>query len=90
VLNPAPRVVVVGGSLGGLFHAIALRAIGCEVEVFEKSAGLLHDRGALRGWGPDQLDSGRRLREFGKRLGIAPNAGVDSPGASETRGDAGG
>ena len=46
MLNRAPRVVVVGGSLGGLFHAIALRSLGCEVEVFEKSAGLLNDRGA--------------------------------------------
>lgn len=40
------RVVVVGGSLGGLFHAIALRSFGCEVKVYEKSAGLMHDRGA--------------------------------------------
>lgn len=42
----APRVIVVGGSLGGLFNAIALRSVGCEVEVFEKSSGLLKDRGA--------------------------------------------
>jgi 2-polyprenyl-6-methoxyphenol hydroxylase-like FAD-dependent oxidoreductase len=46
VLNPAPRVVVVGGSLSGLFHAIALRSLGCGVEVFVKSAGLMNDRGA--------------------------------------------
>ena len=43
--GPAPKVVVVGGSLGGLFDAIALRAVGCEVEVYEKSSGLMHDRG---------------------------------------------
>jgi 2-polyprenyl-6-methoxyphenol hydroxylase-like FAD-dependent oxidoreductase len=42
----APKVVVVGGSLGGLFNAIALRTLGCEVEVFEKSSGLMKDRGA--------------------------------------------
>src|SRR5438067_13329711 len=42
----APKVVVVGGSLGGLFNAIALRSLGCEVEVFEKSSGLMKDRGA--------------------------------------------
>src|SRR5271155_3566103 len=41
-----PKVVVVGGSLGGLFNAIALRTLGCEVEVFEKSSGLMKDRGA--------------------------------------------
>src|SRR6266436_5979360 len=42
----APRVVVVGGSLGGLFNAIALRSLGFRVEVFEKSSGLMKDRGA--------------------------------------------
>ena len=41
-----PKVVVVGGSLGGLFNTIALRSLGCEVEVFEKSSGLMKDRGA--------------------------------------------
>src|ERR1700676_4998555 len=42
----ALKVVVVGGSLGGLFDAIALRSLGCEVDVFEKSSGLMKDRGA--------------------------------------------
>jgi 2-polyprenyl-6-methoxyphenol hydroxylase-like FAD-dependent oxidoreductase len=42
----APKVVVVGGSLGGLFDAIALRSLGCEVDVYEKSSGLMKDRGA--------------------------------------------
>ena len=42
----APKVIVVGGSLGGLFNAIALRSLGCEVDVFEKSSGLMKDRGA--------------------------------------------
>ena len=49
VLNgnaPALKVVVVGGSLGGLFNAIALRSLGCEVDVYEKSSGLMQDRGA--------------------------------------------
>jgi 2-polyprenyl-6-methoxyphenol hydroxylase-like FAD-dependent oxidoreductase len=44
--GPAPKIVVIGGSLGGLFDAIALRSLGCEVEVYEKSSGLMHDRGA--------------------------------------------
>jgi len=44
--GPALKVVVAGGSLGGLFNAIALRSLGCEVEVFEKSSGLMKDRGA--------------------------------------------
>jgi 2,6-dihydroxypyridine 3-monooxygenase len=42
----ALKVVVVGGSLGGLFHAIVLRSLGYEVEVFEKSSELMKDRGA--------------------------------------------
>jgi 2-polyprenyl-6-methoxyphenol hydroxylase-like FAD-dependent oxidoreductase len=42
----ALKVAVVGGSLGGLFNAIALRTLGYEVEVFEKSSGLMKDRGA--------------------------------------------
>jgi 2-polyprenyl-6-methoxyphenol hydroxylase-like FAD-dependent oxidoreductase len=44
--GPALKVVVAGGSLGGLFNAISLRSLGCEVEVFEKSSGLMKDRGA--------------------------------------------
>jgi predicted DsbA family dithiol-disulfide isomerase len=43
----APKVVVIGGSFGGLFNATALRSLGCEVEVFEKSSGLMKDRGRL-------------------------------------------
>jgi 2-polyprenyl-6-methoxyphenol hydroxylase-like FAD-dependent oxidoreductase len=40
------NIVVVGGSLGGLFNAIALRSLGFEVDVYEKSSGLMNDRGA--------------------------------------------
>jgi 2,6-dihydroxypyridine 3-monooxygenase len=41
-----PRVVVVGGSLGGLHAALWLRDAGCAVEVFERSPALLQDRGS--------------------------------------------
>ena len=40
-----PRAVIVGGSLGGLFAAVSLRAIGWEVQVFERSAGMPDSRG---------------------------------------------
>lgn len=40
------RVIVVGGSLGGLCAALALRHIGCDVEVFERSPQEMIDRGA--------------------------------------------
>lgn len=41
-----PKVIVIGGSLGGLFAAIALRSINCDVEVFEKSPANMKGRGA--------------------------------------------
>jgi 2,6-dihydroxypyridine 3-monooxygenase len=41
-----PRVLVAGGSIGGLTVALLLRDLGCEVDVFERSAAALEDRGA--------------------------------------------
>ena len=41
-----PRVIIMGGSIGGLTAALVLRKIGCEVDVFERSTGLLESRGA--------------------------------------------
>ena len=41
-----PRVLIAGGSIGGLTAAVLLRDLGCEVEVFERSAAALEDRGA--------------------------------------------
>ena len=41
-----PRVAVVGGSLGGLTAALVLRDLGCQVDVFERSAAELESRGA--------------------------------------------
>lgn len=43
---PPPRVAIVGGSLGGCCAAIALRSVGCEVEVFERNRGVLRSQGA--------------------------------------------
>ena len=40
------RAAVIGGSLGGLCTALALRGAGLEVEVFEKSRSEMSDRGA--------------------------------------------
>src|SRR6266851_1421073 len=42
----APRALVVGGSLGGLCTIECLRAVGWRVSIFERSAGLMDDRGA--------------------------------------------
>jgi 2,6-dihydroxypyridine 3-monooxygenase len=41
-----PRVAVVGGSIGGLTAAALLRDAGCEVDVYERSSGLLSGYGA--------------------------------------------
>src|SRR5215469_11400565 len=40
------RAVVVGGSLGGLSSALALRCVNCDVDVFERSRGEMKSRGA--------------------------------------------
>ena len=39
------RVLIVGGSLGGLFAAHLLRSIGWEADVFERTGDDLADRG---------------------------------------------
>src|SRR6266853_6145288 len=42
----ALRVAVLGGSLGGLAVALALRQAGHDITVYERSEGTLHSRGA--------------------------------------------
>lgn len=42
----APSVAVIGGSLAGLMTALLLRDLGYEVEIFERSAGVLEGVGA--------------------------------------------
>jgi 2,6-dihydroxypyridine 3-monooxygenase len=41
-----PRVVIMGGSIGGLTAALVLRDAGCDVRVYERSAAALQARGA--------------------------------------------
>ena len=41
-----PRVIVMGGSVGGLTTALVLRDAGCDVRVFERSSTELTARGA--------------------------------------------
>jgi 2-polyprenyl-6-methoxyphenol hydroxylase-like FAD-dependent oxidoreductase len=41
-----PRVLVIGGSLGGLCAGVCLRAAGWRVSIFERSLGPMDDRGA--------------------------------------------
>ena len=55
-MTASPRALIIGGSLGGLSTAIALRRIGWDVEVFERSASELKDRGAGLVMQPELLD----------------------------------
>lgn len=45
-MTAQPRALVVGGSLGGLYAALALRDAGWDVDVFERSGQALDGRGA--------------------------------------------
>jgi 2-polyprenyl-6-methoxyphenol hydroxylase-like FAD-dependent oxidoreductase len=66
------KVIVAGGSLAGLFNAIALRSLGCAVEVFEKSSGLMQDRGA-------GIVFQQEVAEFLTRFDVAPLEAVVVP-----------
>jgi 2,6-dihydroxypyridine 3-monooxygenase len=44
-MTDKPKVIVVGGSLGGLTAALVLRDAGCDVEVYERSRRPLSGRG---------------------------------------------
>jgi 2,6-dihydroxypyridine 3-monooxygenase len=62
-----PRVVVMGGSVGGLTAALVLRDAGCDVRVFERSSAALQARGA----GIAALDA--TLRYLVERGGYQPS-----------------
>src|SRR5207302_7369220 len=70
--GPPLKVVVAGGSLGGLFNASALRRLGFEVDVFEKSSGLMKDRGA-------GIVFQQEVAEFLTRYEVAPLESVGVP-----------
>jgi 2,6-dihydroxypyridine 3-monooxygenase len=45
-VSSAPRVAVIGGSLGGTLAALALGEVGCDVQVFERIPQRLEGQGA--------------------------------------------
>jgi 2,6-dihydroxypyridine 3-monooxygenase len=69
-----PRVIVMGGSLGGLTAALVLRDTGCDVRVFERSSSALQARGA----GIAALDA--TLRYLVERGGRRPEDVCSSTG----------
>jgi 2-polyprenyl-6-methoxyphenol hydroxylase-like FAD-dependent oxidoreductase len=60
---PQRRALIIGGSLGGLFAAHLLRAVGWDVDVYERSAEDLAGRGA-------GLGTHDALRDLMGRIGI--------------------
>ncbi len=65
-----PRALVVGGSLGGLFAANLLRAIGWDVALFERARGNLAGRGAGLGARDELFAVMRRIGAIaGKSVG---------------------
>jgi 2-polyprenyl-6-methoxyphenol hydroxylase-like FAD-dependent oxidoreductase len=67
-----PRVLVIGGSLGGLFAANLLRTIGWDVAVFERAKGNLASRGAGLGTRAELFDVMRRIG-----IGLDESIGVE-------------
>jgi 2-polyprenyl-6-methoxyphenol hydroxylase-like FAD-dependent oxidoreductase len=55
-----PRALIIGGSLGGLFAANLLRAVGWDVAIFERTRGDLAGRGAGLGTRAELFDVMRR------------------------------
>ena len=68
-----PQAIVIGGSVGGLFTANALRAVGWGVKVFEQSTGELDSRGGGIVLQPPII----RAFAFGG-VRVPDDAGVDS------------
>lgn len=66
------RIAIIGGSLGGLFAALALQRAGFEVNVYERSKGTLQTKGAGLRMQADMLE---RLRTAGIEVdsnGLSP------------------
>lgn len=72
-LPKAPKAIVIGGSLGGLFTGSILRQIGWEVDIYERSPHDLDSRGGGIVLQPEVI-------ELLKRIGanMAQNLGVTS------------
>jgi 2-polyprenyl-6-methoxyphenol hydroxylase-like FAD-dependent oxidoreductase len=71
VIPNAPRVLVIGGSLGGLFAAHLLRGAGWNASVFERNEEELTDRGVGLGTHPQLIAILRRAGiAFDETMGI--------------------
>ncbi len=68
-MKTRPRALVIGGSIGGLFAANALRAIGWDVTVFERVKDDLAGRGA-------GIGTHEELRAVIRRLGLTVDESI--------------
>jgi 2-polyprenyl-6-methoxyphenol hydroxylase-like FAD-dependent oxidoreductase len=59
--RPARHALIIGGSLGGLFSGIMLRAIGWDVDIFERSPHDLDSRGGGIVLQPEVVEVFRRV-----------------------------
>src|SRR5260221_12795378 len=91
--NNKPRALVIGGSLGGLCAGVCLRAAGWRVSIFERSPGLMDDRGAGIVLQSEMLELLERLKpasranisvESRERQYLSQNGGGHSSGQIQT------
>src|SRR5258708_22777229 len=66
----APRAIIIGGSMSGLFTAAFLRQIGWDVDVYERSPVELVGRGAGIASHPELLEALERSGAGTRNLGI--------------------
>lgn len=59
--TPAPRALIIGGSLGGLFAGNLLRQIGWDADIYERSAHDLDSRGGGIVLQPEVVEVFRRI-----------------------------
>lgn len=73
-MNPMDnRVIVIGGSLAGLFAGTLLRSIGWEVDIYERSPHTLDSRGGGVVLQPDVVEAFQRAGIPDDALGIVAN-----------------
>ena len=71
-LNPAAKIAIIGGGIGGLASALALRQVGYAPEVFEQAPELLEVGAAIALW-PNAM---RILEQLGLGEEILRHAGT--------------
>ncbi|MEM7553834.1 MAG: FAD binding domain-containing protein [Cyanobacteria bacterium P01_A01_bin.84] len=69
-INTERRVIVIGGSLAGLFVGVLLRSIGWQVDIYERSSQTLSSRGGGVVLQPDVVEAFDRAGISHQNLGV--------------------